>query len=170
MGQRLAVLQHKTVRQPQPIADDGVVICGLGAMLCASHRLWLCGVLCDDSACASSEEEHEVVEGSQGKDRFGADGGWYGPMLPKVAHGCQERRGKAMLFFSHAMSHFAIPVSQCVTFLLVRTLSDVEELLEPTERGDPESPLRWTTKRVRHLARRLPPMSIRTLRLGLPRP
>ena len=32
---------------------------------------------------------------------------------------------------------------------------DLEELLHPTERGDPESPLRWTSKSVRHLAREL---------------
>jgi hypothetical protein len=102
-GQRLAVLQYKTVRQTQTIADDGAVISGLGARLCAPHRLWLCGgVLCDDTACASSEDEHEVVDGSQGEDRFGVDGGWYGLMLPNVPHGCQEGRGKPTLFFSHA--------------------------------------------------------------------
>jgi hypothetical protein len=102
MGQRPAVFQHKTVRQTQPIADDGTIICGLGELLCAPHRLWLCGVLCDDSACASSEDGHEVVDGSQGKDRFGADGGWYGLMLPKVPDWCQEGRGKPMRFSSHA--------------------------------------------------------------------
>jgi transposase len=31
-------------------------------------------------------------------------------------------------------------------------LSDLEALIEPTARGDPESPLRWTTKSVRKLA------------------
>jgi transposase len=29
---------------------------------------------------------------------------------------------------------------------------DLEKLINPTERGDPESPLRWTSKSVRHLA------------------
>ena len=29
---------------------------------------------------------------------------------------------------------------------------DLEKLLSPAERGDPESPLRWTSKSVRHLA------------------
>jgi hypothetical protein len=31
-------------------------------------------------------------------------------------------------------------------------LSDLERLIEPVTRGDPESPLRWTAKSVRHLA------------------
>ena len=31
-------------------------------------------------------------------------------------------------------------------------LPDLEALVEPTTRGDPESPLRWTCKSVRHLA------------------
>lgn len=31
-------------------------------------------------------------------------------------------------------------------------LSDLEKLLEPVTRGDPQSPLRWTSKSVRHLA------------------
>ena len=31
-------------------------------------------------------------------------------------------------------------------------LEDLERLVEPTSRGDPESPLRWTTKSVRNLA------------------
>lgn len=31
-------------------------------------------------------------------------------------------------------------------------LSDLERLVEPVTRGDPESPLRWTAKSVRHLA------------------
>jgi hypothetical protein len=33
-------------------------------------------------------------------------------------------------------------------------LPDLEALVEPTTRGDPESPLRWTCKSVRRLARR----------------
>lgn len=32
---------------------------------------------------------------------------------------------------------------------------DLEKLISPTERGDPESPLRWTSKSVRHLAEEL---------------
>jgi transposase len=32
---------------------------------------------------------------------------------------------------------------------------DLEKLINPTERGDPESPLRWTSKSVRHLAEEL---------------
>jgi len=32
---------------------------------------------------------------------------------------------------------------------------DLEKLIHPTERGDPESPLRWTSKSVRHLAEEL---------------
>lgn len=32
---------------------------------------------------------------------------------------------------------------------------DLEKLLDPTERGDPESPLRWTSKSLRHLAEEL---------------
>lgn len=39
---------------------------------------------------------------------------------------------------------------------------DLEELLHPTERGDPESPLRWTSKSVRHLARELQRMGHQT--------
>jgi len=31
-------------------------------------------------------------------------------------------------------------------------LSDLEALIEPTSRGDPESPLRWTCKSLRNLA------------------
>jgi hypothetical protein len=34
-------------------------------------------------------------------------------------------------------------------------LSDLERLVEPVTRGDPESPLRWTAKSVRHLAEEL---------------
>ena len=34
-------------------------------------------------------------------------------------------------------------------------LPDLEALVEPTTRGDPESPLRWTCKSVRHLAETL---------------
>ena len=34
-------------------------------------------------------------------------------------------------------------------------LQDLESLIEPTSRGDPESPLRWTSKSVRKLAREL---------------
>ncbi|HEV7667737.1 MAG TPA: ISAzo13 family transposase [Thermoanaerobaculia bacterium] len=33
--------------------------------------------------------------------------------------------------------------------------ADLERLLEPATRGDPESPLRWTSKSVRHLAKEL---------------
>jgi hypothetical protein len=36
---------------------------------------------------------------------------------------------------------------------------DLEGLVEPTERGDPENPLRWTTKSVRTLSRALKEMS-----------
>ena len=34
-------------------------------------------------------------------------------------------------------------------------LRDLEALVEPTTRGDPESPLRWTCKSVRRLAQAL---------------
>jgi hypothetical protein len=34
-------------------------------------------------------------------------------------------------------------------------LSDLEALVEPTSRGDPEQPLRWTCKSLRKLAREL---------------
>ena len=33
--------------------------------------------------------------------------------------------------------------------------ADLEKLINPAERGDPESPLRWTSKSVRHLAQEL---------------
>lgn len=33
--------------------------------------------------------------------------------------------------------------------------ADLEKLISPAERGDPESPLRWTSKSVRHLAQEL---------------
>src|SRR2546430_11773619 len=36
-----------------------------------------------------------------------------------------------------------------------RLLPDLEALVEPTTRGDPESPLRWTCKSVRRLAEAL---------------
>jgi len=36
-----------------------------------------------------------------------------------------------------------------------RLLPDLEALVEPTTRGDPQSPLRWTCKSVRHLAQAL---------------
>jgi len=39
---------------------------------------------------------------------------------------------------------------------------DLEKLVEPTERGDPESPLRWTCKSVRQLAQELTRMGHRT--------
>jgi hypothetical protein len=39
---------------------------------------------------------------------------------------------------------------------------DLESLVEPTERGDPDSPLRWTCKSVRQLARELSRMGHRT--------
>ena len=47
-------------------------------------------------------------------------------------------------------------------------LADLEALVEPTTRGDPESPLRWTCKSVRRLAQALqaqlsPPFAIRAL-------
>jgi hypothetical protein len=35
---------------------------------------------------------------------------------------------------------------------------DLEKLINPTERGDPESPMRWTSKSVRHLAGELKQM------------
>jgi Rhodopirellula transposase DDE domain len=34
-------------------------------------------------------------------------------------------------------------------------IQDLEKLVEPTTRGDPESPLRWTCKSVRKLAEEL---------------
>lgn len=34
-------------------------------------------------------------------------------------------------------------------------IPDLEEILEPTTRGDPQSPLRWTTKSVRNLSKEL---------------
>jgi hypothetical protein len=34
-------------------------------------------------------------------------------------------------------------------------IADLEALVEPTTRGDPESPLRWTGKSVRRLAQAL---------------
>jgi transposase len=39
---------------------------------------------------------------------------------------------------------------------------DLEKLLSPAERGDPQSPLRWTSKSVRHLARELQRMGHQT--------
>lgn len=43
--------------------------------------------------------------------------------------------------------------------LLIETdpllISDLEELVEPTNRGEPENPLRWTCKSTRHLAKEL---------------
>jgi len=39
---------------------------------------------------------------------------------------------------------------------------DLEKLIHPTERGDPESPLRWTSKSVRHLAEELKRMGHQT--------
>lgn len=40
--------------------------------------------------------------------------------------------------------------------------ADLEKLISPTERGDPESPLRWTSKSVRHLAQELKRMGHQT--------
>src|SRR5713226_1112706 len=40
--------------------------------------------------------------------------------------------------------------------------ADLEQLIEPTTRGDPESPLRWTCKSVRHLASELTRQGHRT--------
>jgi hypothetical protein len=37
----------------------------------------------------------------------------------------------------------------------VTLLADLEALVEPTSRGDPESPLRWTCKSLRRLANEL---------------
>jgi transposase len=39
---------------------------------------------------------------------------------------------------------------------------DLEKLVNPTERGDPESPLRWTSKSLRHLAKELKRMGHQT--------
>ena len=39
---------------------------------------------------------------------------------------------------------------------------DLEKLISPTERGDPESPLRWTSKSLRHLAKELKRMGHQT--------
>ena len=41
-------------------------------------------------------------------------------------------------------------------------MADLETLIEPTTRGDPESPLRWTCKSVRHLATELTRQGHRT--------
>ena len=41
-------------------------------------------------------------------------------------------------------------------------IADLEQLIEPTERGDPESPLRWTCKSVRRLAAELTRQGHRT--------
>jgi Rhodopirellula transposase DDE domain len=41
-------------------------------------------------------------------------------------------------------------------------LSDLERLVEPVTRGDPESPLRWTAKSVQHLAEELVRMGHQT--------
>src|SRR5260370_17387142 len=43
-------------------------------------------------------------------------------------------------------------------------LPDLEALVEPTTRGDPESPLRWTCNTVRHLAQALQPQGHEVLR------
>jgi len=43
-------------------------------------------------------------------------------------------------------------------------LRDLERLVEPVTRGDPESPLRWTCKSIRKLAAELQPMGHRTSR------
>jgi transposase len=40
----------------------------------------------------------------------------------------------------------------------VRLVSDLDRLVEPTASGDPDSPLRWTSKSVRHLATELQAM------------
>ena len=42
-------------------------------------------------------------------------------------------------------------------------MSDLENLIEPTTRGDPESPLRWTSKSTRKLAEELKKWVIRLL-------
>ena len=42
-------------------------------------------------------------------------------------------------------------------------LRDLEGLVEPTASGDPESPLRWTAKSVRQLARTLQTMGHRSV-------
>ncbi len=39
-----------------------------------------------------------------------------------------------------------------------RLVTDLDALVEPTASGDPESPLRWTSKSVRHLAAELQAM------------
>ena len=43
---------------------------------------------------------------------------------------------------------------------------DLERLVEPVTRGDPESPLRWTSKSVRKLAEELQPRDIRSRMVG----
>ena len=40
--------------------------------------------------------------------------------------------------------------------------ADLEKLINPAERGDPESALRWTSKSVRHLAQELKRMGHQT--------
>ena len=45
-------------------------------------------------------------------------------------------------------------------------LDRLDSLIEPGTRGDPESPLRWTTKSTRHLARELTAMGHRHQPLG----
>ena len=42
-----------------------------------------------------------------------------------------------------------------MTFLVPRLATALEDLVEPVTRGDPESPLRWTSKSTRHLAKEL---------------
>ena len=49
-------------------------------------------------------------------------------------------------------------LEEVVKRVLIKTLtllSDLETLIEPTSRGDPESPLRWTSKSLRKLAEEL---------------
>jgi hypothetical protein len=46
-------------------------------------------------------------------------------------------------------------------------LSDLEALVEPTSRGDPEQPLHWTCKRLRQLAGELKGLRRRAIRSAL---
>lgn len=70
-----------------------------------------------------------------------------------IVRGLKELARKKLLYPERVRSPGAgrKPTTQLVPGLM-RTL---EELVEPLTRGDPESPLRWTSKSTRHLAKQL---------------
>lgn len=88
-----------------------------------------------------------------------------GVSRPTITAGCQELLGASKIPPPQdASGHIRTPGGgRKRTITTDKTLrTDLESLIEPVTRGDPESPLRWTSKSVRKLADELQRMGHQT--------